>query len=304
MTPVPLHPEPQPAPVAGTPGRRSRASFIDRSLADLTATIERDLLAEELASQPGPLQTLDPRAKVLGAAGLVLVGALLTHLALIATLYISVLGLGLAARLPAALLLRRVWLVLPLFTGVVALPAIFSIVTPGLALVTIGQVAGADIAITAPGVRTSLTLLLRVATSVSVVLMLVVTTRWPTLLSALRAIHLPRIFVLLLAMTYRYIFVLAHVANLMFLARKSRTVGPTSGAFARRWLGATTSTLIGKSYHLSTEIYLAMLARGYRGEPTGLDADRMRPADYVALAAALAVGASFLLADRVYAGQW
>ena len=109
---------------------------------------------------------------------------------------------------------------------------------------------------------------------------------------------------LILAMTYRYIFVLAHIANSMFLSRKSRTVGPASGAFARRWLGATTSSLVGKSYNLSSEVYLAMLTLGFRGEPVSLDTFRMMVRDYVVIGS-LALGCvAFVLADRLYRGPW
>jgi cobalt/nickel transport system permease protein len=110
--------------------------------------------------------------------------------------------------------------------------------------------------------------------------------------------------VLILAMTYRYIFVLAHLANSMFLSRKSRTVGPASGAFARRWLGATTSTLVGKSYHLSSEVYLAMLSRGFRGEPVSFDSNKMRTRDYLAIGTVALGCAAFLFGDRLYRGPW
>ena len=286
--------------------RHGRASggFVERSLAGLSESLERDLIAEELASRDGWLQRLDPRAKVAGAALLVLTAGLLHHLPLLVGLYLTVVGIGLAARLPARAILGRVWVAVPLFTAVVTLPAIFSFVTPGTALVPLGRLGGGEVAITAPGVRTALTVLFRVAGSVSAVLLLVLATRWPVLLRALRVIRVPQAFVLVLAMTYRYIFLLSHVANSMFLARKSRTVGPTDSAAARRWIGATTSTLLGKSYHLSNEVYLAMLARGFRGEPTTLDRFALRPRDILALAGALLVGAAFLLAARVYAGPW
>jgi cobalt/nickel transport system permease protein len=284
--------------------RRAAGGFAERTIAGLSESLERDLVAEELANRDGWLQRLDPRTKVLVAGLAVLVAGLLHHLPLIAALYAVILGIGLAARLPADLIVRRVWIALPLFTAVVAVPAVFSFVTPGPALLPLGRIAGGDVAITAPGVRTALTLLMRVAASVSAVLLLVLSTRWPTLLKALRVLRLPQSFVLIFAMTYRYIFLLAHTANSMFLARKSRTVGPTDGAGGRRFLAATTSTLLGKSYHLSNEVYLAMIARGFRGEPTSLDTFRLRPADFAALAATLLAAAAFLLADRFYAGPW
>ena len=289
----------------GSRTRRSkRASFVERTLSSLGESVERDLIAEECARQDGWLQRLDPRAKVVGAGLLVLGVGLLRHLPVLLAFYLAILAVGLAARLPSSLLVRRVWLALPFFTAVVAVPAVFSFVTPGPPLVPLGRLGGVEVAITAPGVRTALTLVVRVAASVSAVLLLVLTTRWPALLKALRVLRLPQAFVLVLAMTYRYIFLLVHVANSMFLARKSRTVGRADGAMARRWLAGTTTSLLGKSYHLSNEVYLAMLARGFRGEPAALDTFQMRPRDYLALATVALAGAAFVLADHLYAGGW
>lgn len=282
----------------------SRPSFIGRTLASISESIERDLLAEELAARPGWLPKLDPRAKVLGSLALILSVGLVRHLPVLLIVYLGILGIGLAGRIPAGVLVRRVWLALPFFTAVVAVPAIFSFVTPGPALVSFGHLGSTPIAITAPGARTALTLVFRVAASVSAVLLLVLTTRWPVLLKALRVLRLPQVFTLILAMTYRYVFLLAHVANSMFLARKSRTVGPVSGAQSRRWLAATTGSLLGKSYHLSNEVYLAMIARGFQGEPPAVAVFRFRGRDYLAVAGCVAVAAIFLLADHYYAGPW
>ena len=284
--------------------RRTGPGFVERTLAGLSEAVERDLLTQELASLTGPLQALDPRSKVVAAAIIVVTTSVIAHLPVLVALYAVVLAVGLGARLPASILVRRVWLVLPLFTVAVAVPAIFSLVTPGPAVLSFGRLGSTELAITSPGLRTALTLIMRVATSVSAVLLLVVTTRWVELLRALRAVRIPQIFVLVLAMTYRYIFVLAHVANAMFLARKSRSVGPISGAMARRWVGGTASSLLGKSYHLSSEVYFAMLSRGFRGEPVAVSERRLRASDIVALVGVAIACAGFLALDRLYAGPW
>ncbi len=57
-----------------------------------------------------------------------------------------------------------------------------------------------------------------------------VTTPWADILKSLRALRVPQVFVLVLSMTYRYIFLFLHTANGILLARKSRIVGRTSGA--------------------------------------------------------------------------
>jgi cobalt/nickel transport system permease protein len=104
--------------------------------------------------------------------------------------------------------------------------------------------------------------------------------------------------VAVLGMTYRYIFVLMQTAIQMFEGRRARVVGPMSGAERRRLIAAGAGVLLGKALQLSGEVYLAMLSRGYRGEVYLLDDFRAKPRDWAVLAAALAVPAVLLWAQR------
>jgi cobalt/nickel transport system permease protein len=55
--------------------------------------------------------------------------------------------------------------------------------------------------------------------------------------------------------------------------------------------------LVGKSYHVSNEVYLAMLSRGYHGEPVTMDRFRLQTADYLWAVFALVVAAVGLLVN-------
>jgi len=99
----------------------------------------------------------------------------------------------------------------------------------------------------------------------------------------------PVVFVVILGMTYRYIFLMLQTAQDMFESRQSRMVGHLSGADQRRLAGASVGVLLSKSIQLSSDVYLAMLSRGFRGEIYTLDDFRMQARDWVALAGLLAV---------------
>jgi energy-coupling factor transporter transmembrane protein EcfT len=101
-------------------------------------------------------------------------------------------------------------------------------------------------------------------------------------LKALGVLHVPDVFILTLGMTYRYIHLLLHLANDMFLSRKSRILRRMTGAEERRLLAATSGTLLGKSLALSSEVYLAMESRGFRGYPRTVDGFQMRRIDWTA----------------------
>jgi len=129
--------------------------------------------------------------------------------------------------------------------------------------------------------------------------LLVLTTPWASLLKSLRALHTPQVFVLVLSMTYRYIFLFLHTANGILMARKSRVVGRTSGVEQRRWITGTMGNLMSRSFKMSNDVYAAMLARGFTGELRVYSDFRMRPADWAGLAGALAVSLAAVLVSGV-----
>jgi cobalt/nickel transport system permease protein len=274
--------------------------LIEKTLSDITGVLEQTIFAEEIARQGGLLQSLDPRAKLVSALALLIAIGASHSLLVILALYGLTLPVAAASRVPIGFYLKRVWMFMPFFTGIVALPALFSPFTPGPPLVTLIDLNTPRmyLAITAPGVVTAAFLLLRVGASVSIVVLLILTTRWAMLLKALRVLRVPQAFVLILGMTYRYIYVLLHAANNIFLARKSRMVGRVSGAGERHWLTSTMGTLFAKSYELSDQVYLAMQSRGFRGEAQVMDALAWRGADWLWLVMLLAVAAITLYLGR------
>ncbi len=253
----------------------SARGAVERTLAEIGHVLEQSLFAETLARLPGRLQALDPRVKIVGLLALLIAVSVSRNLWVIGVLYGVALALAVVSRLPFGAFVKRVWLVLPFFTGLIAVPALF--MTPGPALWTLpwGWV------VTRPGALTALFLLLRVGTSVSLALLLIWTTPWNTLLKALSVLRVPDGFILILAMTYRYIGLLLGIVDDMFLSRKSRVVGKLSTADERRLLAASAGALLGRSLQLSTEVYLAMQSRGYRGRPRTLDTFAMTTRDWV-----------------------
>lgn len=271
---------------------KSRSGFIERTLVDINNTLEQSIFAEKIARQKGLLQALDPRLKVIAMLMLLFAVSLSHQLAVIAALYIGALILAAVSSVPLGFFIKRVWILIPFFTGIVALPALFITRGPTLLSLPLG------IVITRTGAMTALFLLLRVGTSVSLAVLFVLTTPWNNVLKAMGILRVPDVIVLVLGMTYRYIHLLLHIANDMFLSRKSRILRRMSGAEERRLLAATSGTLLGKSLQLSSEVYLAMESRGYRGYPRTMDRFCMHWFDW---AAALVV--SFVTAAAIWLGR-
>jgi cobalt/nickel transport system permease protein len=259
---------------------------------DINHTLEQSLFAEQTARQGGLLQELDPRLKILSALLVLLAVGLSRNLLVIIVLYFLALALALFSKVPLAFFVKRVWLFIPFFTGVVALPALF--ITPGAVLVHLPF----GLVITKTGLTTAAFLLLRVGTSVSVAVLLVLTTPWNSLLKALGVLRLPAVIILILGMTYRYIHLLLHLTNDMFLSRKSRLLRRMNGPEERKLVAATSGTLLNKSLAVSSEVYLAMQSRGFRNYPRTLDTFKMRSIDWLAGALVVLTSAAAIWLGR------
>ena len=255
---------------------KSRSGFIERTLIDINNTLEQSLFAEKIAHKKGLLQALDARLKVIAMLMLLLAVSLSHQLVIIAGLYTGALILAAVSNISLGFFIKRVWAFIPFFTGIVALPALFITPGPALAHLPLGLV------ITRTGALTALFLLLRVGTSVSMATLFVLTTPWNSVLKALGVLHVPDVLILTLGMTYRYIHLLLHLANDMFLSRKSRILRRLKGTEERRLMAATSGILLGKSLQLSSEVYLAMESRGFRGYPHTMDRFQMRWFDWAA----------------------
>jgi cobalt/nickel transport system permease protein len=252
------------------------AGVIAKTVRGFSEALEATLAAETTARGHGALQALDPRVKLVGLLALVVSAALSRRLAVLVALFALGVVLAVASRLSLRGLAKRVWLVAFGFSFMIAAPAMF--LTPGAALWRHGSVA-----ITAQGVRTALLLITRVETAVTLSALLVLTTPWMHLLKALRTLRVPMEVIMLLAMTHRYVILLAETANQMFESRQSRMVGRLSGGEQRRLMVNSGGVLLSKTLEMGDQVYLAMQARGFRGEVRLLDEFRMRAWDYAAM---------------------
>jgi cobalt/nickel transport system permease protein len=283
---------------AAAPARRNegRIGWLEQTVGGITANIEHAIFTERHARSAGWLQRRDPRAKMIGSLIAILAASLTSSVAGLALLYVVTLGAARASRVPFGFFVKRVWLGIPFFAAIVVVPAIFFVPGPRVFDLALGP---AHLAPSWNGLAGAVLFISRVAVSVSLAVLLVVTTPWADVLKSLKALRVPQVFVLVLSMTYRYIFLFLHTANGILLARKSRVVGRASGAEQRRWITGTMGNLMSRAFKMSNDVYAAMLARGFTGEARSYTTYRMRFADWAGLALVAAVAVLAVLAGRV-----
>jgi cobalt/nickel transport system permease protein len=252
--------------------------FIERTLAGFADVLEQAGAAERLAEKRGLLQDLDPRVKLFGALLMILAAICSRRLWVTSSIFTVGVALAQLSGIPLRLLATRVWLGVLLFTGSIALPAVFT--TPGL---TIWHLPLLGWPMTSQGLYSAAQLLMRAETSATWVSLAVLSTSWTHVLKALRAFRVPVTAVVILGMTHRYIFLLLRLAREQFEARRSRLVGLLNTRERRKVAASSAGVLLDKSVQISGEVHAAMQARGFRGETYTLDDFQMNPRDWCAL---------------------
>jgi cobalt/nickel transport system permease protein len=270
-------------------------SYLDRLAGGILHAINHALDADDLARRDGFLQRLDPRVKVASLMALVVTAVSVRSLPVLAGLFLVAVALAVPSHVRLSRIAKQVWTSVLAFTGMIALPAVFLV--PGDVLLRLPLL---NWPVTAQGLRSAAFLLGRSETTATLGLLMILCTPWPHVLKAFRIFGLPTMLIVILGMTHRYIFIFLQSASQMFEARRSRVVGTLSPRDRRRIATAGVGVLLGKALHMSTEVHLAMVSRGYHGEVRLLDEFRTTPLDWAAAAGFVAVvAAAFWLQEFV-----
>jgi cobalt/nickel transport system permease protein len=256
---------------------RTSAGFAERSIHSLLDAVDYAARAEKRAETAGLMQAMDARLKLAGV--LLVIVAVVTSRALlpIAAVFGGSVLLAIASGIRVRAIATTVWIPALLFTGAIALPSVFLV---------------------QHGARSAAFLVLRSITCATLSALLVFSTPWPALLKGLRALRVPAIAVTILGMAYRYLFSTLDIARDMLESRRSRTVGPLSGAEQRRMAAGAAGVLLSRSVLLSREVHLAMLSRGFRGEAFTLANRPILPQDWAYFAGFTIAAASVFWVGR------
>lgn len=267
--------------------------FIERSLAGALSFLKGSIFADECASGAGFLQSLDPRIKAVSFLILIMTAIFTKNIAVVLILYVLCLVLAYFSNVHIGYFLKRTWIFIPLFSLFIAVPAIFSIFTPGDPAFII-NLSGVKLIVTKQGLFGAMLFVSRVVTSVSFMVLLSITTRHFALLRALRVFGIPQVFVMTIGMCYRYIYFFLEVIENTYLAIKSRVGSRLHYKRGQRIVAWNMSSLWHRSYHLNQDVYDAMLSRGYMGDVHTINDFRTSARDWIWLVASTVMCAVLL----------
>lgn len=286
----------------------SQVKFLDKTLLAAAQVAEKSLLSEMYARRQGLLQAIDVRVKLVSFLCLIVLVSVFRTPQTIWITYGFGLVLAIISRIPFWYFIKRVWLFVPLFSAAIVLPAVLNIITPGEPVFVIMKFSRsytwgpytipAELAVTRQGLWGAVTLVSRVSTSVSLAVLLTLTTKWAEIFSGLRTLFIPRIFVITLSMTERYLFVLLRLIQDMYRGRMSRTIRPFAPAVERNWTASRIGVTFKKTVEMGDDVYKAMLSRGFHGEFRTVNRFRITALDWAWMLTVSAVATLLLLLDR------
>ena len=247
--------------------------FLEETAREVLEFTTEAVFSERYAQKDGLLQKLDPRVKIACLTVLIATVVFLQDIGAIITFYLLALTLAVLSKLPTIEFTKRVWLFIPIFSGILAVPSIFML--PGeTAFKILGLTA------TWEGIRWAVLFTLRVATAVSYAILFTMTSRWNEIVSALASFRVPGMVITITTLTYRYIFLLAKLLLDAMHARRARLAGELGKVESWKEAGKHIGATFIKANALGEELYHAMLSRGYVNEVQPLGEFRFKGLDY------------------------
>jgi cobalt/nickel transport system permease protein len=285
-----------------------KKGFVQKAISNLFTFFEECLINDSIAKRKGLLQSLDPRVKLVSMVVLVFAVAMTHDIRLLIPVYVMILVCSYMSKVEIGFFLKRVWVFIPIFAGIIMIPILFNVFTPGDALVTIATLGpGAHLgpfplpstlSITLQGTMIALTFVMRVATCVSAAVLLFLTTPRDQIFKALRSLKVPKVYVLTLDMCYRYIFLFTDMVRNFYTAKKSRTLKTQPLIEEQKWVGSRVGYTLIKALNMSEKVHGAMIARGFNGDIKIMHRYSIHRRDYVACVSVIAVSIFLVLASQ------
>jgi cobalt/nickel transport system permease protein len=252
-----------------------------------------------------PIHRRDARVKlVLALAFIVAITALPAGAWLSYLLVLLAIGFVLGvSRISPALVLKRSLVAIPF--AMAALTLIFT--REGTTVVAV-ELAQWIVSISYEGIVAFSSILTKAWLSVLVATMLVTSTSFPDLVSAMRSLRVPKVLVSVISFMYRYIFIIADEALRLHRAREARSASPKGAAqgsiiWKTRVLGGMIGSLFLRSYERSERIHAAMLSRGFDGDIRAMRSRLLSPGDSLIMGAFLIYLLAVLLSSRIERGM-
>ena len=256
--------------------RKSSLSFIDKTLKTVGHTVKTMYIHSEAGAGKNFLFHINPLIKVFSFIFLIVIISIANkiHAQLITTLFILLFYF--ISGVPFRYVYKKILFLSIVFGLLIFLPASLNMITPGnevLKIVTFDKPfhfwiynIPQAICITDSGIRVVTLLFLRVLNSISFAMLFVYSSSFPQLIKGFKVFFVPDTFLMIWALTYKYIFILSKTIEETYFALKSRLFGNVNDENIRKIISGRVFFIFKKSKSNYEHTYYAMLSRGYNGK--------------------------------------
>jgi cobalt/nickel transport system permease protein len=257
-------------------GGKVSMSYIDKGIESFAGVLKDGYVQWETASGKGFFYDLDNRLKVVFWLFFLVIVSLKKELLPELGIFSTVFVLVVLSRINLVTFYRKVFLLGFIFGFLISLPSSLNVITHGEVIFPVITLPKAYdfwlyhiprvIGFTAEGVSVVSMLTLRVINSLSLSFLILYTTPFPEIIKALKVLKVPDAFLIIISLTYKYIFIFARIVADMHLAKKSRLLGPVRSAEARDWIAGRIAFIFKKTQLKCDDVFKAMIGRGFSGE--------------------------------------
>ncbi len=281
-----------------------KTTFIEKGIHHLAEVIRTGYVQWETATRDNFFQKIDARVKVLFLIFFIIIVSLKKDILAEALIGAFLFILMLVSRLNIFRLYKRILFLAFIFGFLVALPSAFNFITRGEIVLTVLRMPKplslwiymipAEIGLTREGLYGVIMLTLRVANSLAISFFVLNTTTFTEIIKALKILRIADGFLMILTLSYKYIFIFARMAEDMHLAKKSRLAGQVNNTDARRWIAGRMALIFKKTQLRCEDIFKAMLCRGFSNRIMIYGVGKLQARDWLAGVTFSLVGALFL----------
>jgi len=268
-------------------------AFIDRTIKKSASFIKSSVLHFESSKKQSAMKGISSQVLlILFLIYIVCIG--LTHSLKGQLIYMTILFILIFfSSVNRISLYKRVLILSFLFGFLIMAPASLNLITPGRLILTIFKLNSPKhfyiynipqtIGITYEGILDVLRMYLKVLNSLTLSFFILNIIPFERLLKSLRILRVPGIFILIITLSYKFIFIMAHTVEEMYLALKSRWIGKLDGERTRSIISGRMGLLFNKSWIRYEETYRAMAARGFTGEVIVTGVEKITFGEFVVL---------------------
>jgi len=229
-------------------------------LRNFLKTFQDIMFVEKFSMRNAFLQKIDPRIKLFSFTFLIITAISSNSIVSLFPLLIILILFSFFSDIPFKFFFFRTSIFIPIFAAIISLPLLF--ITPGNILVSF-NLGGFFIIITLNGIIKAINFILKIWICVAALTLLILTTSFSKIINALQSFKIPKLFILMIALTYRFIFLFIDEAYRMVLAKEARTIKKQKKIEIMKNIGSIISNLFIRAYERGERVYLAMKSRGY-----------------------------------------